>query len=183
MKTIYAIILIIMLLASWLNAQLNDYWENASAEGKKIYSISFSDQQNGNAVSADDEFFITTDGGVTWKINSNKNVQSSSVVDIKNWSADIYCSVMQTTDGGKSWKSYTKEKQDHFCKVYLKDPLVGYNTAYEFLNKISNKIFRFIATNEIINLINNPQQCTEYFCNESEGWALGWCVKAFKANK
>jgi photosystem II stability/assembly factor-like uncharacterized protein len=51
---------------------------------KKKYSISFSDKQNSYAVSADDEFFITTDGGETWEINSNKNVQTASLEDINN---------------------------------------------------------------------------------------------------
>lgn len=180
MKTIYAIILIIILLASWLTAQQNDYWKNATVSGKKIYSISLSDQQNGYAVSADDEFFITKDGGVNWKLNSDKIDFTNSVVDKNYWSADIYCSVMQSTDGGESWIPYSGERQDHFCKVYLKDPNVDYKTASEFLSKVTINIVDKISCKKIDDLINQPTQCTEYYCNENDGWALGWCVKNFR---
>lgn len=183
MKIIYAIILIIILLTSWLTAQQNDYWKNANVTGKKIYSISFADQQNGFAVSTDKEFFLTNDAGLTWEKTTIKNEQLKFDQINNIWTADIYCSVMQSTDGGENWISYKGEKQDHFCKVYLKDPNVDYKTASEFLSKVTSNIFSKISVNQIDDLINHPQQCTEYYCNESEGWALGWCIKAFSFNK
>jgi hypothetical protein len=167
----------IILLASWLTAQQNDYWKNATVEGKKIYTISFSDKQNGYAVSADNEIFITKDAGLNWELSSSEN-ETAILNEYKNiWLAEIYCSIMQTTDGGLNWNSYSKEKQDHFCKVYLKDPNTKYSTASEFLSKVTREIKDSISVNKIDNLVNHPKQCTEYYCNESEGWALGWCVK------
>ena len=90
---------------------------------------------------------------------------------------------MNTTDGGLNWFQYSKEKQDHFCKVYLKDPNVGYKTASEFLNIVSSKILSCIRNNAVETLEKKPQQCTEYFINEAEGWALGWCSKKIKVNR
>jgi hypothetical protein len=180
MKAILNVIILLFLLSFKILPQENDYWKNAPVEGNRIYSICFIDQQNGYAVSPNNENFITTDSGITWDYLEGKNENSDLKNDRITWSANIYCSVMQTTDGGKSWSTYSKEKQDHFCKVYLKDPNAGYQTAYEFLNKVTSTIFTSINNNNIHSLIDNPQQCTEYYCNEVEGWALGWCMKEFK---
>jgi hypothetical protein len=180
MKVILKVMLIVITLSFGMTPQQYDYWYNAPVEGSKIYSICFTDQQSGYAVSTSNEIFITTDSGMTWnyrpgdleikKSNNNKTI----------WSVDIYCSIMQTTDGGANWLPYSKDKQEHFCKVYLKDPNVGYSTASEFLKKVTEKIIIKIKNNDIAKLINHPQQCSEYYSNEIEGWALGWCIKDLK---
>jgi hypothetical protein len=182
MKTISNALLIIISLSIAATPQQNDYWKNAPAEGSKIYSIFFADHQNGYASSANNEIFITKDSGVTWNYSKSKIPITKINKDKELWSADIYCSAMQTTDGGTSWLPYSKKEQDHFCKVYLKDPNVEFKTASEFLNKVTSKILSGIKNNEIASLVNNPQQCTEYYSNETEGWALGWCMKNFKFN-
>jgi hypothetical protein len=177
MKVILKVMLILISLSYGITPQQYNYWNGAPVEGSKIYSICFTDQRNGYAVSTSNEIFITTDSGMTWKYRLDDLEIKKSNNDKIIWSADIYCSIMKTTDGGANWLPYSKEKQDHFCKVYLKDPNVGYCTAYEFLKKVTEKIFINIKSNAIVKLINQPQQCTEYYSNESEGWALGWCVK------
>lgn len=183
MKNVIKAIIIIILLFDQISPQGNEYWQNATADGSKIYSIHFTDQKNGLAISAYDEIFISTDSGKTWEYIKDNNIISKSNNEKNVWSANIYCSVMQTTDGGRNWTPYSKEKQDHFCKVYLKDPNTGYQTAYEFLNKVTSTIIISLDNNNINSLVDNPQQCTEYYSNENEGWALGWCVKELKLMK
>ena len=183
MKIIIKVILISISLSYIITPQQYDYWKNASAVGSRIYSICFTDQQNGYAVSTKGEIFESSDSGNTWFFRS-QNLQTKSPVN-KNilWSADIYCSVMQTNDGGLSWSAYDKEAQEHFCGVYLKDNNSGYKIANEFLNKVTAKIFASYREDEFTKLINQPQQCTEYYSNEKDGWAIGWCLKNFNQYK
>ena len=180
MKILSGVILFLIIFPTELISQRYDYWKNASAEGSKIYSILFLDGQKGYAVSSDGGIFASIDSGNTWIIKSDNS--SSCINESKEifWSADIYCSAMQTTDSGLTWHSYSKEKQDHFCQVYLKDENTGYKIAGEFLNTVVSRIFTSLSNNEMVSLINYPQQCTEYYSNANEGWALGWCLKNFK---
>ena len=180
MKIIIEILIVLFLLTSILIAQEKDYWKNAPIEGSKIYSIGFTDQENGYAISANNEMFVTTDSGSNWEFIDDKKNIDKSPANNSVWSADIYCSVLKTTDGGSNWLPYTKEKQEHFCKVYLKDPNVDYKTASEFLAKVTKDILDNLLKNKTEGLINHPKQCTEYYSNENEGWALGWCVKELK---
>jgi photosystem II stability/assembly factor-like uncharacterized protein len=161
-------------------AQDDNYWSNAVSGKNKIFSISFIDAQIGTAESADGEILITSDGGKKWieKTDvSSAGLNSSSKI---LWQADIYCAIMNTTDGGKIWLPYDQEKQEHFCGVYLKDENTGYNVASDFLYKVTNQITMYSEKNELDLLIDHPQKCTEYYRNEEEGWSLGWCVKNFK---
>jgi len=182
MRKILNVIFILILFYSPIAPQENDYWKNTPIEGSKIYSIWFTDQENGYAISANNEMFVTTSSGSNWKFINDKKVIDKSPANNSLWSADIYCSVLQTTDGGSSWLPYTKERQEHFCKVYLKDPNVDYKTASEFLAQVTKDILDSLSKNNTEGLINHPKQCTEYYSSENEGWALGWCVKELKLN-
>jgi hypothetical protein len=183
MKAIYLGTMLAAVLLSFQQKKTNNYWDDASVNGTRIYSICFIDNNCGYAVSADNHFFISTDAGNNWK--STRNIArflrpgSSRIL----WSAEIFCSVMQTKDGGTTWVPYTKEKQKHFCRVYLKDPNAGYETADEFLNNISKKIFNCFKNGDLRPLTDHPQQCTEYYSSKDEGWALGWCVKEFRTHR
>jgi hypothetical protein len=180
MKIIIEILIVLLLLTSILIAQEKDYWKNAPIEGSKIYSICFTDQENGYAISASNEMFVTTNSGSNWKFLDDKKVNDKSTTNNLLWAAEIYCSVLQTTDGGSSWLPYTEEMQEHFCKVYLKDPNVDYQIALEFLAKVTKVILDSLSKNKTEGLINHPEQCTEYYVNENEGWAVGWCAKELK---
>ena len=59
MRSILKILLIFISLSFTIVAQDYDYWKNAPTEGSKIYSIYFTDQQNGYAVATDSGIFIT----------------------------------------------------------------------------------------------------------------------------
>jgi hypothetical protein len=159
-----------------------DYWVNAPTAGIKIFTIAFTDSQFGEAISVEGELLITTDSGKSWNINSNfsdaYNQDSNSFL----WKSEIHCSIMHTTDSGLSWLPYENEKQEHFCRVYLKDGNTNYRIAEEFLNMVTSKIFQCINNNEVKVLMDNPQQCAEYYTNSNEGWALGWCIKDFQSS-
>lgn len=177
MRFIYLIILLISVFLTLQNKQHRGYWENAPINGTRIYTIYFT-TGSGYAVSYSDNLFISTDYGSTWH---KKDITEMSKIKTEKfvWSGEIYCSVMKTTDGGNTWIPYTSEMQEHFCRVYLNDPNSGYQAAEEFLNTVSKKIFNSIEKEEIEILKNHPQQCTEYYSNKDEGWALGWCLKDF----
>jgi len=162
-------------------SQNNPYWENAPTKGFKIYSISFSDSENGWAVSKLGEVLHSNDGGNHWEIVANSS--DSVFADQILWCADIYCSVMTTTNGGSSWQPYADKEQEHFCLVYFKNNNTGWQTAEEFLNKVVVTVNTFIERNDKESLIEKAYQCTEYYTDIYSGWALGWCIKNFQYNK
>ena len=172
-------LLIVLVTDISLIPQENDYWKNAPIGKTKIYTISFTDKQIGTANSANGEVLATSDGGINWNAESSA---ASSVVTPSSeiyWKADIYCAIMKTTDGGKSWIPYEGGKQEHFCTVYLKDENTGYKIASEFLNKVTMEINYYYMTDKLDSLLDHPHQCTEYYKSVDEGWALGWCVRNF----
>ncbi len=174
----FLIMLALIILSSTL-AQDNDYWANAPSGKTKIFAISFTDEQNGRAISAEGDVLATSDGGKNWAVEKEVYVVSIKDSNPILWKADIYCSIMQTTDGGNTWFPYEEGKQEHFCGVYLKDSNTGYKVASDFLNKVTNEINIYSKNNKLDALIDHPHQCTEYYKSADEGWALGWCVKNF----
>lgn len=178
MKKIFCLILASLIFTSNNISQDYNYWASATA-GERIYTILFFEDAKIFSVSAEDEFFSSNNNGVTWELMGTKNIS-----EIKNaglqWRADIHCAVLHTTDGGNYWSPYSSQKQEHFCRVYLKDPNVGYQTAFEFLTRVTSELNSRLkdSSDEALNF--PPQQCTEYYTNEDEGWALGWCVKNFE---
>jgi hypothetical protein len=183
MKKIFWLLMVTIFLSVIVYSQDNNYWAKAKPGSTKVFTISFTDDFNGRAVSGEGDVLITIDGGKSWTINTNKSDGNSENNQQFDWTADIYCSVMQTTDAGITWFPYDKGKQEHFCGVYLKDQNSGYNIAGDFLNKVTTKILDCSKNNELNLLIDHPQQCTEYYRSENEGWALGWCVKDFRSIK
>jgi hypothetical protein len=181
-KLIYLSLIVLLLYSIPGPSEGQDYWQNATTNGTKIFTISFVNIHNGEAISAEGDVLITTDCSESWNLKNNLSVSENKENNSFLWKTDIYCSVMQTTDGGTTWAPYNQGKQEHFCGVYLKDQNTGYKVASEFLNKVSAVIFREFEEDRIDLLINHPQQCTEYFRNVDEGWALGWCVKNFDQN-
>ena len=180
MKTILNITLLIYCLSIYMHCQDKLYWKDAPTSGTKIFTISFTDNLNGKAISGEGDILITKDGGENWTIKAIQSGVRVENADEYIWVADIYCSVMQTTDSGSTWFPYDKGKQEHFCGVYLKDNNSGYNIAGDFLNKVITKILDCSNNNKLNLLIDRPQQCTEYYSSASEGWALGWCIRSFE---
>lgn len=172
-------IILVYFLAMSIIPQNNDYWKNAPLGETKIFTISFIDKQNGMANSADGKVLTTKDGGINWGEESAARFISNTTNSEFIWKADIYCAIMKTTDGGNSWYPYDEEKQEHFCGVYLKDENTGYKVASEFLNKVTMEINYYFLTNKLDSIIDKPNQCTEYYTNPEEGWALGWCLRNF----
>jgi len=140
-----------------VHSQDRNYWVNAPPGTTKIFNILFTDDLNGKAISGEGDILFSGDGGKNWTTNSMQSASQIENVEEYFWKADIYCSVMQTTDSGISWFPYDKEKQEHFCGVYLKDENSGYNVASNFLNKVTAKIFFCYKNSELNLLIDNPQ--------------------------
>lgn len=180
LRNITSISLIITIFTAFsFNPQENSYWKNAPVGKTKIFTISFLNKQIGVANSANGEVLATSDGGKNWKAESNNESGIQTTYSDFEWKADIYCAIMKTTDGGNTWFPYENGKQEHFCGVYLKDENSGYNVASEFLQKVTMEINNYYLTNKLDALIDHPHQCTEYYRNPEEGWALGWCVRNF----
>ena len=164
-------------------AQDDNYWANATISKNKIFAISFTNEQNGRAISAEGDVLATSDGGRNWILDNKVTFVSEKTSPQILWNAEIYCAIMKTTDGGNSWIPYDEDKQEHFCGVYLKDTNTGYKVASEFLNKVISEISYHNENNNLDSLADHPRKCTEYFRNAEEGWALGWCVRNFSQNK
>jgi hypothetical protein len=171
------LIFIFGFISSEAPSQEKDYWSNAKSGNTKIYSLTFFDSLNALAVSGEGDSLVSMDKGVTW--NYVKIIPQWFSDEKYFWKADIYCAIIKSTDGGNTWTQYNEGKQEHFCGYYLKDRNTGYNVASEFLNKVSSKINTHLLLDELDYLLAKPQKCTEYYCNEEEGWMLGWCVKDF----
>jgi hypothetical protein len=161
-------------------AQDNDYWASAPTGKIKLFTISFTNEQNGTAQSAEGDVLVTKDGGKSWTPDKELTYESQKVPSQILWKADVYCSIMKTTDGGNTWFPYEEEMQEHFCGVYLKDKNTGYKVANEFLNKVTSEINNYSQNNKIDSLVDRPHKCTEYYRSADEGWALGWCVRDYK---
>jgi hypothetical protein len=180
MKLVLIVFALSILNSLFVFSQTRPYWDSAPMKGFKIYSISFSDSESGWAVSKLGEVLHSNDGGKHWKPDTNSF--KPDCTERKLWCADIYCSIMITTNGGSSWQPYTDKEQEHFCLVYFKNNNTGWQTAEEFLNKVTITVNTFIERNEKESLIEKAHQCAEYFTNADSGWAVGWCVKNFQFN-
>lgn len=180
MKKIILIFIIILFCSVSDNSQDNSYWLSAKPGTTKVFTVTFNDGFRGVAISSKNDTLISEDGGTHWRLNSYQSESSAETNEEYFWKADIYCVVMRTTDSGLTWFPYDGEWQEQFCGVYLSDNNTRYKVASEFLNEVTTKIFLCLKSNEVRMLINNPQQCTEYYRNPDEGWALGWCTKDIK---
>lgn len=178
MKYLVAMIIIISLYTFDTVCQEEFYWNNAPIIGTKIYQIKFFSRDEGIAISQTGEILKTLDNGEHWTIikETDKTKNNNNFL----WNVDIYCSVMNTNDGGNTWKPYIQEQQDHFCNVYFKDGNTGWKVAEEFLSKVVTIINEYLKDDKEMLLIDKPNKCTEYYTNVDSGWALGWCVKNFE---
>jgi len=178
MKILLKMIVLINFLSSFMICQDQFYWKDAPTQGTKIYLIKFFNANNGVAKSQFEETLKTNDSGESWSPGAwtEKKKESTNYL----WSAEIYCSVMRTSDGGVTWVPYLQDPQEHFCMVYFKDHNTGWKVAEEFLNKVVNTINAYIQNDDIESLVDQPHQCTEYYTNVDSGWALGWCMRGFE---
>ena len=159
-------------------SQDNYYWKNAPIEGSKIYTIKFLDNQSGIAISESGKILLTSDNGENWYLDP----ETQNFEDTENylWGAEIYCSVMNTNDGGTTWHPYAQKQQEHFCNVYFNDKNTGWKVAEEFLSKVANVINKYVQNDNVKLLIDKPNKCTEYYTDINTGWALGWCIRNFE---
>lgn len=71
------------------------------------------------------EYFKTADAGITWVVVNQKievAIKTATQKDVgSKWSAEIFCSITMSADGGYTWNEYPKKQEEHFCSVYFKD--------------------------------------------------------------
>jgi hypothetical protein len=179
MKSLNTLLLILITLYSSNIAQEVQLRKEFPSHGTKIYSINFVNSTNGWAESFFGDILITTNGGKNWEVKTgievDKNIAISHSSPTLSWSADIYCSVMQSNDGGESWTSYPYKKEEHFCSVYFKDGNTGWKVAEEFLKGVVNTIANCLIDNEWEKKIDVAYKCREYYTDIDTGWSVGWC--------
>ncbi len=171
------ITLIMLVLSILMYFARTDSYTKDFSQDVKIYTICFT-TKNVYAKSYDNILFISTDSGNTWSFNP-ENFDFKNKIEDVCWSAEIYCFVEKTSDGGKEWDSYPVKNGDSFCNVYLIDPNMGYKKAFEFLSDVTMQIISNIGEGQISTLIRRPQSYTEYYSSQSEGWLVGWYLEGF----
>ncbi len=179
MKTLTVLLFISFNLLSSNLAQEGNIDSETVSQGIKIYSISFFDSNNGLADSYFGDILITTNGGRNWKVKTGAEVDKlkaiSQTVTENMWSTDIYCDVMQSTDGGESWIPYPKKQEEHFCAVYFRDKNTGWKVAEEFLQKVVGTITTYLSNENWEEEMGVAQKCREYYTDMNTGWWVGWC--------
>ncbi|MDH3268860.1 MAG: hypothetical protein OEM46_08405 [Ignavibacteria bacterium] len=113
-------------------------------------------------------------------MNKDQQKEYRAVIktDVGNgWTADIFCAVMKSTDGGENWKPYPKNLEEHFCQVYFKDENTGWKVAEEFLGKVIATIKNSMQEGDCESKSGIIHKCREYYSDIDEGWTLGWCYK------
>jgi len=186
MKALIVLLFFTFILYSSNVAQEVNIKNGHISQGVKIYSICFFDSNNGLADSYFGEVLITTNGGRNWEVKTGDQVNelkaiSQTETDIV-WSADIYCDVMQSTDGGENWTPYPKKQEEHFCAVYFKDENTGWKVAEEFLQKVVSTITSNFSKDNWEQEIGVPQKCREYYTDMNTGWWVGWCYNNMVIN-
>ena len=177
MKKLFKASIIPLLLFINIPAQDYEYWNNAPLGEQKIYLICFASNNHGFAVSEDQYYFDLKDSTENYVINYWGNTKPKINDTDISWSAEIYLSVMHTTDAGINWAPYQNKSQNQFFSVYLKNELTQYDVGKEFLASVISKILEQEKTNQIEQLINHPIEYSEFYSSENEGWAVGWYVK------
>jgi hypothetical protein len=178
MKNLFVLIVVICSFLLNTFSQEESYWNNAPAKGIKIYQVVFFNDQEGIAISKSGLILKTSDSGLNWYLENESEMIRQP--DHFLWSAEIYCSAMNTKDGGITWEPFLGNQQDHFCNVYFNDKNTGWRVAEEFLSRVVNVINKYVQNDKVKMIIDKPNKCTEYYTDINEGWALGWCVKNFE---
>jgi hypothetical protein len=186
MRTLTTLLLFLLFQYSWNVAQEGDFKNLSTAQGKKIYTITFVDSNNGWAESAFGNILVTTNGGNEWKVKTGTELEKMKTISQKGnkngWSANIYCEVMQSKDGGESWKPFPKKLEEHFCMVYFKDENTGWKVAEEFLQKVVSTIVASLKDNIWEQKIGVSFKCREYYTDMNTVWSVGWCFNNLVSN-
>lgn len=178
MKNLSVLVLVACTFFLYTFSQDELYWNYAPTQGIKIYQVIFINEQEGIAISKSGEILKTSDNGLNWSLE--KESKTIQLPDHFLWNAEIYCSAMNTNDGGITWQPYLNNQLEHFCNVYFYDKNTGWKIAEEFLTKVVTSIDQHIKKGKIDLFVDKPHQCTEYYTDMNSGWALGWCIKNFK---
>ena len=139
-----------------------------------IFSISFSDENNGWACGRWGTILHTTNGGLTWGFQqSHTDFTLACIFFIDNrtgWATGNEGVIIHTTDGGKTWISQESPVNDYHAGIFFVTPLKGWI--------VSNQT-HILATNDGGKTWALQFQDVEFklkaisFADESNGWAVG----------
>ena len=120
-------------LFGYANAQWN--WLNPSPTGNQLRGVSFTDANNGTAVGKLGTILRTTDGGVTWTLQTSGTTNFLTgvhFVDASNGTVVGYsnnvggeATILHTTDGGTTWNWQSSGTTDYLNCVFFTDANTG----------------------------------------------------------
>ena len=120
-------------LFGYANAQWN--WLNPSPTGNQLRGVSFTDANNGTAVGKLGTILRTTDGGVTWTLQTSGTTNFLTgvhFVDASNGTVVGYsnnvggeATILHTTDGGTTWNWQSSGTTDYLNGVFFTDANTG----------------------------------------------------------
>jgi len=91
----FLIMLALIILSSTL-AQDNDYWANAPSGKTKIFAISFADEQNGRAISAEGEVLVSESAYVAAALDKSAETR---LLELKGRSEPVNVHVLRLSAG------------------------------------------------------------------------------------
>ena len=152
MNSVIQTLICILILSAPVHTQIEKIWQKISSGEERIYNIKFFNSVKGYAETSFGDFLATTDGGSNWSFTLSQKEQEKlkkhSEDPDDTWSVDIFCTVLKSEDGGKTWTKYSN-KEDHFCSVYFQDANTGWKVASGFLKEVVKTALRMAGCQSV----------------------------------
>jgi photosystem II stability/assembly factor-like uncharacterized protein len=115
------------------NAPSKWVWQNPRPVGNDLHTVWFSDQNNGIAAGAGGTVIRTTDGGLSWSVQTlpgNDNITSVMLfAGSTGWAVGSEGAIFKTTDGGQIWLRQTPDVDIPFTDVFAYSNQVGFTVG------------------------------------------------------
>ncbi len=152
-----------------------------------LFSVQFTDKNNGWAVGALGTIIHTENGGITWERQRSGTTQilwDIHCIDRNNcWAVGSRGTILHTTNGGEKWlglfRGWKKQESNtwaHLYGVYFIDKDNGWVVGNGGIFNTSNggKTWQTQARFRKTDLYK------VFFVNKDKGWAVGWNLKSPK---
>ena len=176
------LLFITIIVSNYSNSQ--SWVKQNSGITNSLYSVSFSNNQNGWAVGTGGKIVSTNDGGTNWFEQTSNETMSLNDVHFINNATGWSCGkngVIKTTDGGKNWtRVYTTDLNSIINTIHFIDENTGWAAGRSLGSKIlllkttdgglnwtdySNKLDYPYGANGTVNDL--------FFLNDTLGWFVG----------
>jgi photosystem II stability/assembly factor-like uncharacterized protein len=171
----------------WVTSDGGNAWRNIFAPPRNVFylpqQLTFVDDLNGWLVGIF-KVWQTSDGGKSWQekfsgsSNSDKRIgrlyRGAFIGDKKAWVTSSGGVVIQTSDGGSTWKTAAPEQTDLHDVVFADEQtgwMIGRPRGGVFSTSDNGKTWRLQFAREATYLNSI------HFVNGKEGWAVGWTIK------